>query len=214
MLTLYEELHLLSIHEDKGIFIGTVVDRLRPGLVGSILAELALAGKISTTNNRRLQLADASSSKDPILDSTLTALKKSEKERKFGYWLHTLSPKPEKLHKKITASLVGKGIVTQEEDHLAWVIPSPLYPEIKASTKYCLIQHLRAVVLARESAQLHDIALLSLLSGCDLIDLAFLRDERKAVSRTINELVVGGALQDPLLETVQEIVSAIEAVVE
>jgi Golgi phosphoprotein 3 len=214
MLTLYEELHLLSIHEDKGIFIGAVVDRLRPGLVGAILADLALAGKICTTTNRRLLLADASISNDPILDSTLTALKKSEKERKFGYWLHTLYPKPEKLSKKITASLVHKGIVTQEEDHLVWVIPSPLYPQIKASTKYWVIQRLRAVVLAQESAKPHDIALLSLLSGCGLIDLAFLRDERKAVSRAINQLVVSGALQDPLLETVQEIDSAIEAVVE
>jgi Golgi phosphoprotein 3 len=214
MLTLYEKLHLLSIHADKGIFIGSVVGRLQPCLVGGILAELALAGKICTTNNRRLLVEDASLSNDPFLDSTLTALKNSEKERKFGYWLHTLYPKPEKLRKKITASLVVKGIVTQEEDHLVWVIPSPLFPEIKASSKYWVIQRLRAVVLAQESAQPHDIALLSLLSACSLLDLVFLRDERKAAIQAINELVVGGALQDPLLETVQEIVSAIEAVVE
>jgi Golgi phosphoprotein 3 len=137
-----------------------------------------------------------------------------EKERKFGFWLHNLYPKPEKLRKKVTSSLVRNGIVLQEEDHLVWVIPSPLFPQIKASTKYWLIQRLRSVVLAQETAQPHDIALLSLLRACGLLDLVFLRDERKAASQTINELVVGGALQDPLLETVQEIVSAIEAVVE
>jgi len=214
MLNLYEELHLLSIHEDKGIFIGAVADRMHPGLVGGILAELALAGKICTTNNRRLTLSDANLSNDPMLDSTLTALSKSEKERKFGFWLHTLYPKSEKLRKKITGSLVHKGIILQEEDHLVWVIPSPLFPQIKASTKYWVIQRLRSVVLAQESAQPHDIALLSLLRACGLLDLVFLRDERKAASQAINELVVGGALQDPLLETVQEIVSAIEAVAE
>jgi Golgi phosphoprotein 3 len=214
MLTLFEELHVLSIHEDKGIFIGSVADRMRPGLVGGILAELALAGKICATNNRRLTLTDANLANNPILDSTLTALSKMEKERKFGFWLHNLYPKPEKLRKKVTSSLVRNGIVLQEEDHLVWVIPSPLFPQIKASTKYWLIQRLRSVVLAQETAQPHDIALLSLLRACGLLDLVFLRDERKAASQTINELVVGGALQDPLLETVQEIVSAIEAVVE
>jgi Golgi phosphoprotein 3 len=214
MLTLYEELHLLSIHADKGIYIGSIADRMRPGLVGAILAELALVGKICITNNRRLTLSDSNLSNDPMLDSTLTALSKSEKERKFGFWLHTLYPKPEKLRKKITNSLVHKGIILQEEDHLVWVIPSPLFPQIKASTKYWVIQRLRSVVLAQENALPHDIALLSLLRACGLLDLVFLRDERKAASQAINELVVGGALQDPLLETVQEIVSAIEAVVE
>lgn len=214
MLTIYEKLHLLSIHEDKGIFIGSAVNRLKPGLVGAILAELALSGKICTTNKSRLQLVDENLTNDPILDSAIKALKNSQKERKFGYWLHTIYPKPEKLRKKVSASLVKKGIVTQDEDYLVWVIPSPLYPDIKASTKYWVIQHLRAVVFAQENAQPYDIALLSLLSACNLLDLTFLRDERKAATRTINELVVSGALQDPLLETVQEIDSAIAAVVE
>lgn len=214
MLTIYEKLHLLSIHEDKGIFIGSAVNRLKPGLVGAILAELALSGKICTTNKSRLQLADANLTNDPILDSAIKAFKNSQKERKFGYWLHTIYPKPEKLRKKVTASLVKKGIVTQDEDYLVWVVPSPLYPDIKASTKYWVVQHLRAVVFAQENAQPYDIALLSLLSSCNLLYLTFLRDERKAATRTVNELVVSGALQNPLLETVQEIDSAIAAVVE
>jgi golgi phosphoprotein 3 len=216
MLTLYEEIQLLSIHEVKGIFIGSAVDRLKPGLIGAILAELALTGRICISNNRRLHLVEDSPTNDPVLDAAVTTLKKSEKERKFGYWINDLNPKSEKLRRQITASLIQKGILTEEDDNLVWVIPSPLHPEIaaSASTKYLMIQRLRSVVLAHEDANPREIAFLSLISACGLLDLVFLRDERKLASQYINELLVGKAMQDPILETVQEIDSAITSVVE
>ena len=214
MLTLYEELQILSIHEEKGIFIGSVLERLKPGSVGAMLAELALTGKICLSSNRRLQLVDDSPTNDPLLDGILVALKESEKERKIGYWINTLSQKPEKLRKKITANLVQKGLLTQEDDNLVWVVPSPLHPEIKASTKYSMIKHLRGIVLAKEEAHPREIAFLSLVNACGLMDLVFLRDERKVADQYINELVVYEAMKDPNLETIQEIGSAIASVVE
>jgi Golgi phosphoprotein 3 len=214
MITLYEELQILSIHEDKGIFIGSALDRLKPGLVGAILSDLALAGKICSTNNHRLTIENTTPTDDPILDDTLATMQKSDKERKFGYWLNALYPKPEKLRKKVTKNLVMKGIMNQEDDHLVWVIPSPLHPELNASAKYAVIQHLRSIVLAKEQANPGSIAFLSLVSACGLLDLAFLRDERKVAAQYINELLVGGAMKDPLLETIQEIDSAIMGMVE
>ena len=214
MFTLYEELLLVSIHEDKGIFIGSSMDGMKPGLAGAILAELVLTGKIRTTNNRRLQLIDASQTNDLILDETLIALREMDKERKFGYWLNTLNQKPEKLRKQIIASLIQKGIMTQEDGRLIWVIPSPLNAEIKASTKYWVINRLRSNVLAQEDIQLRDIALLGLVSACGLLELVFLRDERKLARQYINELVVGQAMKEPVIEAIQEIVTAIAAEVE
>ncbi len=214
MLTLYEELQLLAIHTDKGIFIGSAVDRLKPGMVGAILAELALTAKICSSNNHRLTVEDANPSGDAILDGALIAITTSEKERKFGYWLNSLYPKPEKLRKKVTRNLVEKGILTQEDDNLVWVVPSPLHPEINASAKYAVVQRLRGIVLAKEPASPREIAFLSLVSACGLLDLAFLRDERKVAGQYINELVIGEAMKDPQLETIQEIDSAIMGVVE
>jgi Golgi phosphoprotein 3 len=214
MLTLYEEFQLLTIHNDKGIFIGSTLERLKPGLVGAVLAELTLHGKLHSTNNHRLHLEDTSPTNDSILDDALITLQKADKERKFAYWLNNLVPKTEKLLKKITKSLIQKGILTLEDDNLVWVIPSPLHPEIYSTTKYAIVQHLRNIVLAREQASPREIAYLSLVSACGLLDLVFLRDERKAASQYINELLVGEAMKDPLLETIQEIASAIMGVVE
>ena len=79
MLTIYEELQLLAIHGDKGIFIHSADEALKPGMNGAILSELALAGKICTGNNHRLKLEERSLTDDPIIDANLKALKNLKK---------------------------------------------------------------------------------------------------------------------------------------
>jgi Golgi phosphoprotein 3 len=214
MLTLYEELQLLAIHEDKGMFIRNAVEPLIPGLVGAVLAELAFANRISTGTNHRLKLTDPTVTEDPILDKAISVIAGCEKERKFNYWIANLNPKPEKLQRQITANLVQKEILAQEDDRLSWVIPSHFHPEVKASTKYSVIKLLRGIVLAQEEAHPREIAFLSLVSACGLLDLMFLRDERKAAGQKINELVVFHAMQNPTLDTIQEIDAAIASMVE
>jgi hypothetical protein len=214
MLTLFEEVLLLSIHQEKGTFIGWTVDRLRAGLVGAVLAELALMGRIQDNDNHRLKLLSDTPTEDELLDGVLNTLKESEKERKFSYWIDNLNHDPDKFRKQIVERLIQKGLVAQEEDHLQWVIPSPLHKDLKASSKYYLNNRLRTIVLAQGKFEPRDIALLSVMRACNLLDLIFLRDERRFASRCVNELVVRGALKDPLTQTLQEIESAIAVVVE
>jgi hypothetical protein len=214
MFTLFEELFMLSIHGEKGTFIGSSIEQMKPGLAGAILAELAMLGKIQTSNNHHLKLVDDSPTNVEVLDEALAILKESEKERKFGYWINPLSQRKEKFRKLIAENLIQKGIVTQEDDHLVWVIPSPLQAEIKASTKYWVIKRLRSDVLTSEDILPRDIVLLSLLRACGLLELVFLRDERKLASRKINQLFYNQALTDPVLQTIQEIESAIVELVD
>jgi Golgi phosphoprotein 3 len=214
MFTLYEEFLLLCIHEGKGTLIGSAFEKMKPGVVGAVLAELALGNKIKTANNHRLQLIDDNQTDDEILNEVLSALKESEKDRKVGYWLNTLSSKPEKLRKKITENLIQKGVVTQEDNKLLWVIPSPLNSALGASTKYWVQKRLRGIVLAQEEVQPRDLALLSLVRACNLLDLVFLRDERKLAERFVNELVVNHAMKEPAIETIQEIESVIAEILE
>ncbi len=214
MYTLFEEFLILAIHEDKGTFIKSVGDRLKPGLSGAILAELALRGKIQASDNHRLQLIDDNPTQEEILNEALGHLKGSERERKFGYWINILGQKIEKLPRRISDCLVQMGILMQEEDHLQWMVPSPLQAEVKASTKYWTVRRLRGVALAQEEAQRQDIVLLSLLRACDLLDLVFLRDECKLADHTINECLFGLALKDPSLQAIQEIEVALADIVE
>jgi golgi phosphoprotein 3 len=214
MLTLFEEILLLSIHQDKGTLIGWSIDRINSGLTGAILAELAMLEKIQANHSHRLEIVDANPTGDELLDDTLNNLKESEKERKFGYWIGSLNQKPEKLRKLIIERLIIKGVVLQEDDHLVWVIPSLLQPQINASAKYLASQRLRGIILAQEASDKRDIALLSLLRACNLLDLIFLKDERRMASQRINEMAVNAAMKDPDLQTMEEIESALTNVVE
>jgi golgi phosphoprotein 3 len=214
MLTLCEEFLLLSIHEAKGTFIGSSEERMRPGLAGSMLAELALLGKIQTTNNHRIKLIDDSPANDEVLDEALGTLKESEKDRKVGYWVNAFSERSDKLRKRAVKSLIQKGILAQDEDRLVWAAPSPLQAEMKASAKYLVIRRLRGIVLAQEELQVRDLVLFSLLRACGLLDLVFLNDERKLANRWINEQVFSQAIKDPIIQSIQEIEAAIAAIVE
>jgi hypothetical protein len=214
MLTLPEEFLLLSFHESKGACCRAAFDRLNPGLVGAILAELVLTGNIQATQNHRLHVTDEGQVRDEILDQVISTLKETEKERKFGYWIGSLSQKGEKLQGKITENLIQKGVFSQDDERLVWVIPSPLKPEIKASTKYLVNTRLRGIVLAQETPETRDVVLLSLVRACGLLDLVFLRDERKLADRYIYELSINQAMANPVLQTVQEIEIAVAAAVE
>jgi Golgi phosphoprotein 3 len=214
MFTLPEELLLLSIHEVKGTIVDSAMERLKPGLAGAILAELALAGKIQSNPNHRLQLVGDSQVQDEILIKVIEALKEAGKERKFGYWIETLGQKAEKYQGKISESLILKGVFTKEDERLQWVIPSPLQPEVKASTKYLVSRRLRGIALAQEPFEIRDLVLLSLVNTCDLLDLVFLRDERKLAARYITEQLFSRAISDPAIQTVQEIEAAVAAAVE
>ncbi len=214
MFTLFEELLILCIHEEKGTLIGSSIDRLKVGLVGAILAELVIVGKIKSSDNRRLQVVDDNRMDDPVLDGVLHTLRGSEKDRKFGYWINALCEKNKKYRNQIIKSLIQKGIVTQDEDRLLWVIPSPLNLETKASLKYLYIKRLRDIVLAQEDMQPRELVLLSLIRACGLLDRLFLSDECKLADRYINENIFSRAIKDPVFQTIQDLEEAIADAVE
>lgn len=212
MLTIYEELLLLSIHEAKGTFIHSVADRVTLGIGGAVLAELALMGNIKLSKNHRLKLIDDSKTDIDVLDEAIAALKESGKDRKFGYWINTFTKRAEKFRQKIIESLIQKGVFTQDDENIFWAIPSPLQPDLNASTKYLVNKRLRGIVLAQEELQSRDITLLTLIKACGLLNLVFLRDERKLANRNIYELEINHALKNPVILTIQEIEIAIDAI--
>lgn len=214
MLTIPEELLMLTIHQDKGTYIGAAADRLKVALAGALLTQLALHGKIDVDKNHRVNVLDVEPSGDDLADEALGAIKESEKARKVGYWINMFTPKADGYRKRLVDRLVEKGILTFDEDHLNWVVPSPYHPEGDASAKYWLKRRLRDIVLANNEAGSAEVAFLSLVRAVDLLDLVFVKDERRLASNRIHELLVRSAMTNPLCQSIQEIESTIQQVVE
>jgi golgi phosphoprotein 3 len=211
MLTLFDELYLLTQHADREKKSSYKYEKFYFGLAGSILAELALASKVQVNQKHRLELVDATSTGDEILDRALLMMQESAKPRKLTYWVEELTGKFEKITKRLTERLVSNGVFNVEDDELLWAIPSQVYPDHNASAKYCLKEHLRAIALADGVNDLRSLALLCLVDSTEMLDLVFTRDERREANRNIHEMLITEALKEPAAQAIEEIHNAVDS---
>ena len=68
-------------------------------------------------------------------------------------------------------------------------------------------------MLTQEGTQPRDIALLSLVKACGLLDFVFLHDERRIAEQAIYENIINQALKDPVIQAIQEIENALTAII-
>jgi golgi phosphoprotein 3 len=209
MIYVSEELYLLALNEEKGNILPFVKKSIAPALSGAILADLALQGKISSNEKHRVEIINSDPLGDEILDEALKEIKSSEKTRKLSYWVTSLGTKSKKLRQRFGEHLALKGILFQDESHFYWRQPSVENNQPPISTKYELKKSLRAEVLSDEAADIRSLALLNVLSGSELLNLIFTQDELSLAKRCIHEKLLRVALENPSLQTIEEIEQAI-----
>jgi Golgi phosphoprotein 3 len=211
MLNIYEEVFLLTLHEDKIVPTSSTMDGFPYWLEAAFLIDLALMQRITSEAKHRLKLLSPEPTGEALLDSVLEQIQGVEQTKKFSYWMVNLEYKSKKTFQQIAEQLVQKGVLRQEDDDFTWVIPYPADNPHQASAKFFLRRCLRGLVLAREKPNLSELGLLSLLQSSNKMDLLFFKDERKLVRRMIDEDMMTKALQDPTGQTIQEINSAMVA---
>lgn len=214
MLTLFEELLLLSIDEENGSPPPSIIDNLVFGMSGSVLAELAIRGKASVNESHRIELKDSTPTGDEVLDEALEQILASNQPRKVTYWIKHFGDEPKKMRQRLVERLEASGIVKQEDNRLTWVIPFAGSKDKNISAKFALKARIRKKVLAEEELDEHDLALLGLAKACNLLNLVFTKDERKLARRRIYELMVAKSLKNPQFQSIQEIQAAVETQVD
>jgi hypothetical protein len=208
MLTIYEELFLLALDEQTGSIFPFAKKPLAHGLAGGILAELALQGKICSNEKHRLEWLDPASTGDEFLDGAIKEIQAEEKHRKLAYWISQLSARPKRLREGIGERLVAKDLLYQEDRSLFWH-PGAADGSAAALTKYDLKLPLRALVLSQAESDPHRLALLDVASAAGLLGLIFTQDELPLARQRIHEKVVRAALENPAMQTIEEIEQAI-----
>jgi hypothetical protein len=212
MLTLNESLFLLALDDEKGVVVPSVKDNLCTALTGACLAELASQGRIRMGAKRRLELVDATTTGDVVLNDILQVIQESERTHKLPYWLEMICGRGKKLRNHLAENLVSRGVLDQDEKHY--------YPHISTeegvgvSAKVTLKNQLRAVVLAGAEPDTHTLALLSLARASKLLNLIFTDDERLAAKKAIQEKLIRAVLETPGLQMIEEISEAIATILE
>lgn len=210
MLNLAEELFLLALDDDEDWIVAPALDTLRYGLAAALLADLALLGKIAV-EGQRISLLDPAPIGDDLLDDTLLRIAEANKPRKVKYWLNALGFR--KLPKQIAQRLVTQGVLAEEERRYLWAVPYVGVPQQDAPAKYWIKQELRVAGLTSAKPERRGVVLLSLMKGCRLLNLVFTRDERKAASKRVDELVKGEDFGAAVTQTLADIEAATTAAV-
>jgi hypothetical protein len=177
-------------------------------LIGALFSEMVLAKKIHLEDGRLVVGPGAFG--DPWFDEILTIIASEQKSRKLNHWLDNFDTK--QMLNKLAERLAERKVITIDKKHYIWIIPCDVYPNIIASGKYSVKQHLRSIGLAGEKADLFDIALLNILKECRLLSLVFTPDERKYVSMKITAMSqdeVLGETDSKLMADIKELSEAV-----
>jgi Golgi phosphoprotein 3 len=210
MLTIFDKLFLFSLHEEKCTVLPSVTRRLEVGLCGAILAELAVQGKLLAIDAHKFELKDTDPLGNAILDAALELFKKSDQPHKVSYWLRRLVEGSIVSRKRMFERLVSMGVLSQEEEGYAWVVPYPDSPIPNSSARYADKSRLRELILTRSEPELNDLALLSVMQACQLLNLVFTKGERKAAKERVYAALLNKVMSDPVAQTLQEIQVALE----
>jgi hypothetical protein len=120
-----------------------------------------------------------------------------------------LSSRPKKLRERIGERLAAKDQLYQEDNRFFWGLSSAEAPARMLPSKFDLKNHLRASILSDGESDPHRLALLNVASASGLLNLIFTQDELPVAQHRIHEKVVRTALENPAMQTIEEIEQAI-----
>jgi len=213
MLTLSEELFLLTMNEKKNSLAVSSAHALPAALSGAIFVELIQNKMVQLDENSKVSLVEPAPADNKNADHFLKKIASAKKPKKLEYWIGVFSLQSKKLHKEIVSSLIEKKILKEKKGRLLWVIPFLDYSQADASAKFWRKRHLRAIILAGEKIDPQSAALLSLLKASGLLDHVFTNDEIKFAGKRADDLLRDEALASDFIKMLEKISTAARAAI-
>ncbi|MBB4916914.1 GOLPH3/VPS74 family protein [Streptosporangium saharense] len=125
MTTIAEEILLLAYDEAEGRqLIGST--ELDAALGGSLLAELAVSGRIDLTN-KKVAVLDPTPLGERELDATLALIAAETRQRKPDWWVRKLYSSG--LRRRLLSGLAERGVLDERRRKILGIFPSTRYPE-------------------------------------------------------------------------------------
>lgn len=212
MLTLSEKLLLLGLHDKKGSVVFSASTALPYGLAGALLIELYLSRRIDFID-KNIKVINADKVDNELLDEVRVLISSSSTLRDAKYWLKTIHSKVKAIQGRLASQLVEKKILSKKEHSFIWLIHYNRYPSRDVKPEQNLRAHIKSVVLKGAQASEEDIALLSLVQACELVNEVFDSSERKKAQQRIKELVKEQKISKAITQIVDEIMTALMVVI-
>ena len=193
MLTFYEEIMVLLLHDENGTFLPVSEHTLNRALTGAVLMDLAFANRIDT-DPERLMVIDSTPTGDALLDRTLARIAGEQADADSRAWIETLSAEEASADQAATiraialAKLVERGVLERREEKFLWVFRSRRYPTIDGKVEQEAKKRIADVLFTEEIPDPRDVALICLVDSCNILQTIFSRREIDRVGSRIDQL--------------------------
>lgn len=165
-LSFLQKIVLLAL-DDKGWF-GASEHKIKFGIAGAILFELYLKGRIRFVNEQ-VEVINAKSTDDVLLDRVLNLVKTSKKQRSVRSWIQRIAYKKLLLRKTILKQLIQAKIVGKEEYSLLAVFYQTKFPLLDHETKQRLQEQICEGVISGRVLDEHETMMLVVMNNCRMV---------------------------------------------
>jgi Golgi phosphoprotein 3 len=170
MLTLLEEVVLLTINPQTGCLEGGDKFSVRYALAGAILFDLALDRRIDTDVDS-ITVIDSTPTGNPIQDELLSSIARMTGPLRVRDCVEQVFYEGRDLEGEALGQLAEKGIIRRETTRLLWVIDRERLRIMDGAMRQHTAARLAQTVLQDEIPDVRDIMLVSLASACGLLTL-------------------------------------------
>jgi len=183
MLSIAEEVLLLSVDDETGIFLYGPDVHIELALSGALLMDLALLNRIDTDPDR-LFVVDTAPTGDEILDEVLARIAASETERPTERWLIDLREEASAIRGRLIDRLVGRGILERVEDRVLGMFSTWRYPVVDDRADREIRHRIVNVLFNDEIPDPRDVMIVDLVVACELLEnLIHARDVKTVLPR-------------------------------
>ncbi|MBN8564444.1 MAG: GPP34 family phosphoprotein [Leptolyngbya sp. UWPOB_LEPTO1] len=197
---LSQDLILLALNPQTGKTRFSWYSALDYGLVGSLLLDLVLQGKLEIDNDNRV-IGAISALRNPagitgntgneFLDQRLSEVLASSRPRTARFWVTRWRRRYLGIQTIVLQNLVDLGVLERQEQRILGLFPTQRYFLTDESIQREIVQQVRAAVLEGIGLNSRMAALISLMQASHLTDAVFTPEERPEARSRIKAIAEG-----------------------
>jgi hypothetical protein len=168
VLTVLEEVVLLTIDPATGQLHGDRHFSVPYALAGAVLFDLALAGRIDTDIDSISVIQDTPTG-NSIQDEVLAELASGAAPLSVRGWVEQTFRLQKDLEGRALAQLIDRGYIRLETTRRLWIIDVHRFPVVDGKPQQLVKERLAQAILSDLIPPVHDIMLVSLASACGLL---------------------------------------------
>ena len=176
MLTMLEEVVLLSVDESTGGLRSRGSFGTAYALVGAVFFDLALARRIDT-DTEAVTILDRSPTGSAVLDRVLAAMAQRGDITSVRQWIEEIFYRRDDLEGEALASLIRQGILRHEKSKRLWIIDVERFPIVDNRTQRDVRVRIADAILSDTIPDTRDIMLVSIAEPCGLLNYVLTEDQ-------------------------------------